>query len=115
MSLVRWLLILSCLALVILAALTFAPDSTLAANQPPKRVIPVRINDPCWGCPKPTPGTPGGLKRSASQSVSVTNQELVKTLTPVGNAAEPCVFVEIKGPGGIRALTCWSPKSAKSR
>lgn len=30
-------------------------------------------------------------------------------------STEPCIFVEMKGPNGIRGITCWNSKNAGTR
>lgn len=115
MSIIRFFLIASMIVLAIAAALAYLPDRTLAANEPPNRGIPAWVSAPCQGCPPPTSHASGGFRRSVSLSALVTDKTSLNSVGSIEPTTEPCVLVDIKGPGGIRGVTCWEPTTTSGR
>jgi hypothetical protein len=111
-----FLLVMMILVLVSTAVLLCLPGSALAANTQREPVHTIPVVDPCWRCRSVIPDEPGGFRQFVPESAPVTTGAPLKPVSLVEPAAEPCVFVETKGPGGIRGITCWaSSKIDQSR
>lgn len=102
-------LAITTLGLLVVLGFLLMPGSALAANRLPDRAISVRIVDPCWGCPTPTPDAPGGSREFAPAVNALSDIPSFRPIAPDANTPEACVLVEIKGPWGIRGLRCWNP------